>query len=361
MTALEPWALFLRKQIMPDIAGHPPTPQSLLPLVVDASVNCEEAAQDIADRGVKVVMRYYARVNGGQNDPPADPSGKRLSKSEAAAIHEAKMAIGLVYQRNNRAIEGFTVPEANLAADYCINRDLGLHPKNAEAIEHPKGTVIYFGVDTGDFNDDQFKIVVTYFNTITKRFKDAGAPFLVGVYGSGKSCDQLHDEAGINNFWLAGVSAGWDGTRDFYGRPLANWNLFQNALEVPVAGVSVDTNLVNPNVKGKLGAFGRDGLIGSLDDSAVRAKLRFTKASPPPALFFETPGGTPIIHKVKVGPEGHEVLVSRNFIEPSRMVSLLEEGPVWSKVEVVFVLDNEGTVYQGYVHSNILAPIDKMP
>jgi hypothetical protein len=173
----------------------------------------------------------------------------------------------------------------------------------------------------------------------------------------------MHAAAGIEYFWLAGVSAGWSGTRESYNRPDANWNLFQNALEVPiVAGVSVDTNLVNPNVGGKLGAFSATGLIGPLNDTAARAKLRFTKRSPPPALFFESPDGVPIKHTVEWDDE-HNVhhIEHRDFIEPSRMVSILEEKPDWSKVEVTLAHNDVGTVYQGYVRSSMLSSIAQMP
>jgi hypothetical protein len=132
----------------------------------------------------------------------------------------------------------------------------------------------------------------------------------------------------VDHFWLAGVSTGWNGTRDFYNHPPANWNLFQNALEV-----SVDTNLVNPSAGGLLGAFNGAGLIGSLDDSAVRTNLRFIKANEP-ALFFKAPDGAPIIHVVEWDDNhGQHHSVSRNFIEARRMVSDLDAGPDWSKVE----------------------------
>jgi hypothetical protein len=331
------------------------TPISPLPLVVDCSVNCEAAAPGLAHRGVKVVMRYYGRDPAQEHYPD-----KRLTQREANAIHAAGMAIGLSYQRNNGAIGSFSQDEAGWAAGYCLGRDAGLNPGKPEVIKHPKGTVIYFGVDTNDFNDAQFETVATYFTTIKKLFENAGAPFIVGVYGSGESCDRMRKAALVDHFWLAGVSTGWNGTRDFYNQPPANWNLFQNALEVPLE-VSVDTNLVNPSAGGLLGAFNGAGLIGSLDDSAVRTNLRFIKANEP-ALFFKAPDGEPIIHVVEWDDNhGQHHSVSRNFIEARRMVSVLDAGPDWSKVEVTFVRNSVGTVYQGYVRTSMLAPIDRIP
>jgi hypothetical protein len=318
--------------------------------VVDASVNCQAAAPALAHRGVRVIMRYYSAAGG----------SKVLTQAEAQAIHNAGIAIGLVYQNNNRVISSFSPENATAAASYCLGRDAGLNPGRAEVIRHPAGTVIYFGVDTDAFSDADYDVVAAYFTTIKQSFHDNNAPFVVGVYGSGSSCDRLRQAANVDHFWLAGVSTGWTGTRDFYNRPNSDWHLFQNALEVPLE-VPVDTNLVNPNSGGLLGAFDATNLIGPLDDSAIRANLRFIKTGAH-ALFCQTPGGQPIIHTVQwVDDAGQTHTEARNYIEARRMVSILQSGGDWSQVEVTFDNNNVGTTVQGYVQTNMLAPISQMP
>jgi hypothetical protein len=202
-------------------------------------------------------------------------------------------------------------------------------------IKHPKGVVIYFGIDTNDFTSAEYQTVAAYFRTIKELFREKGAPFEVGVYGSGQSCDLMRRMAQVDHCWLAGVSIGWNGTRDFYNGSVANWHLFQNALEVPLE-VPVDTNLINPKAFGKFVAFDANGLLGPLDDSAVRRTLRFISATPAP--FHKTPGGDPLIHIVEYDDDsGRHHIVSRAFVDARSMVTVIEDGPEWSKIEVTFV------------------------
>src|SRR5262249_13823987 len=143
-------------------------------------------AAALARRGVKVIMRYYARDPAQDNYP-----GKRLTRQEAKAIHANGMAIGLTYQRNARIIESFSPDEAVHAAEYCMSRDAGLNPGDKEVIYHPPGTAIYFGVDTDEFTADQMKDVAAYFEIINDQFAARKAPFKIGIYGSGASCERV--------------------------------------------------------------------------------------------------------------------------------------------------------------------------
>ena len=123
------------------------------------------------------------------------------------------------------------------------------------------------------------------------------------------------------------------------GRPI--WHMFQNALEVPLE-VAVDTDILNPRTGGLIGAFDKNGLIGAIDDSAIRSTLRFVKAGSG-AMLFESPGAGPID---KVG--------------QNRMVALLKADPKWSKVETTFHYGNSGSTRQGYMETALLGSIDKM-
>jgi hypothetical protein len=336
-----------------EIEGTTAGPIAQQPLVVDSSVSCQNAAPALAARGVKVVMRYYSLP-----DYPLTI----LSAAEATAIHGSGMAIGLVYQYKSGNIAHFSPRSAHDAAAACMSRDAGLNPGKPETIYHPKGTAIYFGVD-GDLtggNDANINTILDFFKIIGEDFAAKQAPFEIGVYGSGDACERLVGQQAKYG-WIAGVSTGWTRTREVYNESAApHWHIFQNALEVPL-DVPVDTNLVNPRTGGLLGAFDKTGLIGPLNDSGLRTKLRFIKTGAP-ALFFKKKGEEPIIHQVDWDDSHHQHHVDhRNFIEPARMVTVLDGQSDWSKVEVTFANNNVGTVYQGYVRSTMLAPVDQMP
>jgi hypothetical protein len=317
-------------------------PVARQPLVVDSSVSCLTAAPALAARGVKVVMRYYSR--------PGYPQ-TILSANEAKAIHNSGMAIGLVYQYFSGDIANFDTQSAHDAATACMNRDASLNPGKPETIHHPKGTVIYFGVDgdlTGvadqDLKKDNIETILNFFTVVGQDFSAKNAPFDIGVYGSGDVCERLVGPGLAKYGWMAGFSIGWTGTRDVYNESATppHWHMFQNALEVRLE-VPVDTNILNPRSSGIIGAFDKHGLIGPLDDSAIRTSLRFVTA-PQGTTLFETPEQHPL------------GTVARN-----RMVSLLEQqGPTWSKVETTFHSGNTGTTKQGYMRSAVLASIDRM-
>src|SRR5262249_37048776 len=147
---------------------------------------------------------------------------------------------------------------------------------------------------------------------------------------------------------------------------------FQNVLEVPFTfqdtnetprKASPDTDLVNPGAGGNIGAFGPTGLIGPLDDSAVRANLKFIQTGNH-ATFVKTAGSTDTItHDDDIEDAAGNVIrtETRDYVESRKMVSVLVSGPVWTKIEVNFVYRNKGTLRQGFVKSDRLAAIDKYP
>jgi hypothetical protein len=310
------------------------------PLIVDSSESCAQAAPALAARGIKVVMRYYSR--------PGYPN-TILSAAEATAIHASGIAIGLVYQFHSNKIESFDTTSAHEAAKACMKRDAGLNPGKPETIHHPQDTVIYFGVDgdlTGVADPDERQHVIdtlmTFFKIVGDDFSAKSAPFKIGVYGSGDVCQRLIAAGRASYGWLAGFSTGWTGMRDVYNETTAvpHWHMFQNALEVPLAA-PVDTNILNPRAGGLIGAFDQSGLIGPLDDSAIRATLRFVTAAE--ATLFASEDEHPL-----------------GTVKRNRMVSMLAPGPVWSKVETTFHSGNTGTTKQGYMKSTLLGTIDRM-
>ena len=315
-----------------------PMPVARQPLVVDSSQSCLTAAPALAARGIKVVMRYYSRP-GYRNSI--------LSAAEAKAIHDTGMGIIPVYQYFSGKIESFDPTSAHEAAKACMKRDAGLNPGKPETIVHPPATAIYFGVD-GDLTGDRdtrpkiIKILKDFFKIVGDDFKKGKAPFKIGVYGSGDVCETIVG-AGLATYgWLAGFSVGWKRTPEIYNEVATppHWHIFQNALEVPLEA-PVDTDIVNPRSGGIIGAFDKAGLMGPLDDSAVRSTLRFVIANK--TTLFNRQGQEPVGTVVR-----------------NRMVSLLEPGPKWSKVEHTFKKGNKGAPTQGYMETALLGPIDRM-
>lgn len=257
------------------------------------------------------------------------------------------MAIGLVYQFNSGVIGSFDPPSARAAAKACMDRDAGLNPGSPETIQHPAGTTIFFGVD----NDltgvpDPTPVINTlkdYFHIIAQEFSQKGAPFKLGVYGSGDVCENIVGAGFATYGWIAGFSVGWTRTPEVYNETTApHWHLFQNALEVP-SDIAVDTDILNSRTGGIIGAFDKHGLIGALDDSAIRSTLRFVTA--PQVTLFDTPG------------PGQ---TSLGMIAQNRMVSILQPEPEWSKVEHTFHVGNAGEAKQGYIKTQLLGSIDRM-
>jgi Domain of unknown function (DUF1906) len=324
------------------------------PLVVDSSTDCTKVAKALADKGTKVLMRYYSwpgYVN------------TMLTAREAHAIHGSGMAIGLAYQFNSRNLARFDQANAKAAADACLDMDRDLTRKTgrdkANTLNHPDGTVIYFGVD-GDLvthldpkqRQRNTDVIRGFFNTVQSAFKDRKAPFLMGIYGAGELAEKLHTEGLVEKIWLPAAATSWAGTRDLYNKPgRDHWHLAQYALEIPLVPAAgklglVDSNILNPNTDGLIGAFDANGLIGPLNDSNVRSKLRFVMPA----------AGSRMLKSVGGPALGH--------IAQGRMVTLLEDGQTWSKVEYGFGDKKEGNpsvMQHGVLPTKELGDIARMP
>ena len=246
--------------LVPDAWAHTNIFPAAFPVVVDSSVNCGGIADRLKRLGVKVVVRYYALKY--QSHLPE----KILQQHEADAILGAGLSLLISYQYNNGSLSTFTAERGALDARKCLSK--------AHEIGQPKGSAIYFGVDAGW--DDRASIgkVIDYFEAINKVVAENGNPFEVAAYGSGLMCSRLRKEGLTKYSWIAGLSDGWPGRANALKQ--GDWNLFQNALEVGIGGVRVDTNVVNPAAgSGTIGSFhgpgttGPNVLDGPIDNHAV--------------------------------------------------------------------------------------------
>jgi hypothetical protein len=360
-------------------------PAVSFPRVVDCSVRTTAEAQNLADAGVRVVMRYYARAL------QRGLESKILLREEAEAIHNAKMAIGLTYQYYNRHIACFAEDEAKKAAEHCLKQDKRLYPDTG-ILEHPEGTVVYFGIDSdfpvvnmsdkkvpatcppdrekyevNQYNNDI--VIEKYFEIIGNIFHQTKSPLRLGVYGAGRFCRML-SRKGIRHFWLPG-STGWAGTPEFYNAADVSppWTFYQNAVEVPFGSIAIDTNIVNPKAS-SLGVFDANGLVKEIDDEEVRKLQRFATER---AIFLETPDRSArrIEHPV-FQEDGKFSMV--DYIPRRKMITLLGKTLVNGLVKVgaTFTFRNNtakgpqtGSEYGvrqiGYVQMQLLQEISKMP
>jgi len=357
-----------------------------MPLVVDASERCSDAAADLARAGVKAVVRYYARA---KQDGLEE---KILTAAEAKALFDAGLAVALCYQHRSGRIESFEEEAAEDAARYCLGRDARQGKRHEDGlIYHPDGAVIYFGIDANfppvtEVIDERGRVQSTvkndeiikrFFTIINERFKNK--PFQVGVYGPGRFCRMLAEAKLASHFWLPG-STGWAETPAFYNgeRKVPAWHLYQKAVEVPFefrAGgdrraaprtLRIDVNILNPRAGGKFGAFKGRELIGPLDDTSIREGQRFLIRN---ERFLKTPGGEPFTWNVERGSGKNRRIESTNELAARKMVTLLgvADDKRWARVEAISTERNSlqerenGVVRVGYVPTASLTVTAKMP
>jgi hypothetical protein len=293
--------------------------------VADASMDCSDALQALKARGVKVIFRYYAlRLQ------PSLPT-KRITKPEADAILESGFQLGIAYQYENGNIATFTPERARQDSEVCLDQ-------GRNVIRQPRGSTIYFGVDN-DFSDPaDIARVVDYFEQINASFQEAGSFYRIGVYGPGSVCSELGRRRLVQNYWIAGFSTGWSGASPFYNS--GRWNLFQNALEMPVGNIQVDFNVVNANAS-TIGSFNRAGPGVPVKNGPEVAQYRFLNKD---ELLLDISTGQPI-----------EQLRARKMVI---LVSVTGESAV---VDVAYQYSGRGEIKRGKCRATSLTKIDRMP
>jgi peptidoglycan hydrolase-like protein with peptidoglycan-binding domain len=162
---------------------------------MDAMVNCEQFAQRIADAGMKFVARYYS-----------DTVSKTLTLSEAQALSNAGLQMVVVFEDLNNVIEKFSSDTGTSQAQKAL--------QIAQAVGQPAGSAIYFAVDFDPLAADVSGPVTQYFQAVNAVLTAAPVSYVVGVYGSGLTCQVIRD-AGLAKFtWLSG-SMGFQDSRAF--------------------------------------------------------------------------------------------------------------------------------------------------
>lgn len=187
-------------------------------------------AKTLKNIGVDTVFRYYTFAE--QRYLPT----QKITKEELNVILEAGLGVAVVYEYESRIYSPLIkngkvikTKKRRVRERYTAKmgrRDVLSALEQAKVIGQPKGSAIYFGVDSSGLPS---KFIVDYFAVISKKCRQAG--FKVGVYGPGDNCRELK-QAGLVDFtWLA-KSPDWDGSKEYENS--LKWDLYQNIRGFPV-------------------------------------------------------------------------------------------------------------------------------
>jgi Domain of unknown function (DUF1906) len=192
--------------------------------VIDADSSVTSALDEIVAAGYTAVGRYYS-----------SNSRKKLSPREAQAISSAGLQIFAVFEDGAK-------PALTEASGV---RDAKIALQQATAASQPKGSGIYFALDS-ELGPDQVDGVKDYFSGIKSVIGDA---YKLGVYADGVVCRALLDEGICQYSWLS-ASRGFPGSTAFYRS--RRWSIAQDPnIDQKFNGLSIDTNETN----GDFGSF----------------------------------------------------------------------------------------------------------
>jgi len=173
---------------MPDIIG------------MDCAKDLTKLGQSIKNANVDFVGRYYRWPKS---------SYPSLTYNEAHALSTAGLKIVALWEWKSSQIDNFSYHEG-------LDQGTSAY-KQAMQAHQPAGTPIYFAVDF-DFSSSQIAGPISdYFSGVRAAFVAMGGgavAYVIGVYGSGRSCDWLLSHGKVERTWLA-MSTGWAGYDNF--------------------------------------------------------------------------------------------------------------------------------------------------
>lgn len=180
----------------------------------DANVNVAPHLDCLRQHGYTFACRYLKAA------------GQPLTRPEAEAISAAGLYIVTVVEKGFPTTAGY-FSRAKGEEDGRWAAHL------AASTGQPAGSACYFACDYDAAPEEIHGGIQQYFEGIHEAFEKAGAPYSVGVYGSGAVCSHLLTATPTTHTWLA-MSRGWRGSRAFAG-----WNLVQT-VQTHVCSIVVD-------------------------------------------------------------------------------------------------------------------------
>ncbi len=189
---------------------------------MDCAKDCTQLAAAIRQAGVACVGRYYRW-----------PTSKYrpLTHDEAVALSTAGLSILALWEWRAEKIANFSYHDGFDQGSSAYKQAMDAH--------QPAGTPIYFAVDS-DFSAAQISGAISdYFHGVADAFNAIGqgqSAYLIGVYGSGRTCGWLLDHGRAVRSWLA-VSTGWAGHDTFI-----RWDIKQGVRDLQIAGLTPGSN-----------------------------------------------------------------------------------------------------------------------
>lgn len=326
-----PGCAVLRPKKLSSTANDP-----YLSMVIDCAWRCDEDATLLSSKGIQTIFRYLAEAD----QPETGLTSKRLTKHEAETLKSAGFAIGSVYQfySNEKDFAKYMHYGKAVGGEsrrFCFQsglRDARAALVEAEGVEQPNKSAIYFGVD-GSMGPSEMHFVKDYFQAIRET---VAGKYRIGVYGSGLTAATVLNAKLADFTWLPKSRLWWQ-TREFFNA--GNWSIFQYAHMVPVASAKriegIDLNVVNPLIQ-NIGQWPLGKDYGTAANLRLLKSLRFVKT--PTLRLYATPD-----NRGKVVAEFNGMV--------ARTVTLVGGHAEWPKVQVAdeFAdLKPHGVSAQGY-------------
>ena len=205
--------------------------------IIDTSTNTTDQVSCMASQGIQVIFRYYA----------SSVNWKVITLSEAQAISDAGMQVGVVFEDGNN-LNSFT-------EDTGYNNAISAYNYATETINQPFGSAIYFAVDL-DVTDAQINSnIIPYFEGIQSALNslNSGEPnYKVGAYGCGAVVNTLMNEGLCDFRWLS-ESTSYNGTEAALEN--GHYELAQQYEEgLEICTISVDKDILNDDAT-EIGTF----------------------------------------------------------------------------------------------------------
>lgn len=192
---------------------------------LDSTTRCTpDVAKQLKDNAYQFVGRYYSRTT--------KIDGKKLTRDEALTISQAGLQIVAVYEDGPTNYTYFSAARGTADAQGAIQQ--------AAAVGQPAGTAIYFTVDYDAAASEIAGNITDYFKAINAA---VGDQFIVGVYGSGATCQAILSAGLAKLAWLS-CSTSWMGTKSF-----TNWTIKQDNPKT-IFGLNADPDQANEDLGG---------------------------------------------------------------------------------------------------------------
>ncbi len=185
-----------------------------------------ERLQILKNEGYSVVGRY---LTGG--------SFKELRVGEAERITDGGMSLFPIFQESGASMAYFT-PERG-------KTDALSSSKAARKLGMPKGTIIYFAVDTDPLDYQIEDYILPYFRALHENFDP---DYKIGVYGTRNTCTQVCDNGYALTSFVSDMSYGFSGNMGF--KIPKNWNLDQ-FYELSTSETGLDFDLDKTTYSGR--------------------------------------------------------------------------------------------------------------